>query len=96
MTETSGSMTVMNTEEAIAYHLEYNFAVPFPSTHIPLLVPICIQAIKEVNNHNLDAEIPLPKGIRMVDNEGNKSDTVFAYEIVARCRLDQWLNDEWF
>ena len=92
--KTSGS--VMSIEEAIAYHLEYNFAVPFPSTHIPLLVPLCIQAIKLVNDHNLHGEIPLPKGIEMVDNEGNVSNTAKAYEIVARCRLDQWLNAEWF
>jgi hypothetical protein len=92
--KTSGS--VMSIEEAIAYHLEYNFAVPFPATHIPLLIPACIQAIKEVNNHNLDAKIPLPKEIEMVDDEGNAFNYGFAYEIVARCRLDQWLNSEWF
>lgn len=92
--KTSGS--VMSIEEAIAYHLEYNFAVPFPATHIPLLVPVCIQAIKEVNNHNLKAKISLPKGIVMVDDEGNEFDWTYAYETVARCRLDQWLNAEWF
>lgn len=88
--------SVMSIEEAIAYHLEYNFAVPFPATHIPLLVPVCIQAIKEVNNHNLKAKISLPKGIESVDDNGNSFDTIYAYEIVARCRLDQWLNAEWF
>lgn len=90
------SGSVMSMEEAIAYHLEYNFVVPFPITHIPLLVPVCVEAIKEVNNHNLDAKIPLPKGIEMVDNEGNPYNYAFAYEVVARCRLDQWLNEEWF
>jgi hypothetical protein len=92
--KTSGS--VMSIEESIAYHLEYNFAVPFPATHIPLLVPVCIEAIKAVNEHDLERKIHLPKGIEMEDNEGNVVDYTYAYETVALCRLDQWLNSEWF
>lgn len=92
--KTSGS--IMSIEESIAYHLEYNFSVPFPSAHIPLLIPLCIQAIKEVNDHNLNTEISLPKGIEMEDNDGNLANSVYAYEVVALCRLDQWLNKEWF
>ena len=96
MTEKTSGSKVQSIEEAIAYHLEYNHAVSFPLTHIPLLVPICVEAIKAVNEHELEKVILLPKGIKMLDREGKESNTVFAYEIVAICHLDMWLNEEWF
>jgi hypothetical protein len=90
------SGSVMSIEEAIAYHLEYNFAVPFPQTHIPLLVPICIEAIKNVNDHNLYVEISLPKAIAWTTSDGVEHNSIPAYAVIALCRLDQWLNAEWF
>lgn len=87
---------VLSLEEAIAYHLGNNFCVPLPKQYIQPLVPICIEAIRAVNDHNLTADISLPNGVVAVNREGKESSTAYAYEIVANYKLFQWLNSEWF
>lgn len=95
-TEKIVNSEVIGIEEAIANHLEMDFAVPFPHEWVPELTDICIQAIKAVNEHELDRKISLPIGIYVTDSKtGIERQFAWAWEVVMKFHLDQWLNSEW-
>lgn len=94
MAETGEVLTI---KEQIRYHLEYNISVPIPDAFLDVMTDICVKAVEEVNNHNLDAKIPLKMGIKWVSlTTGEECDYTPAYEAVRIYGLTQWLNDEWF
>ena len=97
MTNITSGSAVMTFEETIAYHLQYNIAVPLPKIFAEALAPLCVEAIKAVNDHNLEKKFNLPLGIKWVILQtGEECDYIPAYELVRIYGLTQWLNAEWF
>jgi|WetSurSiteA1Bulk_404760.scaffolds.fasta_scaffold00318_7 hypothetical protein len=96
MTETTGSPTVMSLEEVIANHLEYNITLSVTKEQADTLVPICIEAIKEVNAYRLHTLIKLPAGQTITWlSTGETTDMCPAYALVYRYQLTDWLKDGW-
>lgn len=96
MTETTGSMTVLNLEEVIANHLEYNITLSVTKEQADSLVPICIKALDEVNAYRLDTLIELPAGQTITWlSTGETTNMCPAYALVYRYQLTDWLKPDW-
>jgi hypothetical protein len=90
------SGSVVTLDEQIKNHLEYSISVPVPARFLDVMVSVCVQAIKDVNDYNLDAQIPLSMGIKWTElDTGIRHDYIPAYEAMRIYGLTAWLKPNW-
>lgn len=87
---------VMTIEEQIERHFSVSPTVPFSKRTIEALMPLCIEAIKIVNNHDMTTRITLPEGCFWTSyRTGIKHSTVAASEFIRIYGLDIFLDSSW-
>jgi hypothetical protein len=72
-------------EQALAWHLGVNHFPPVPSE----MIPVCIEAIEAVNDHDSYRQIAMPLGTTY-----KGFPTAPAWAIVKGHRLDPWIAEE--
>lgn len=92
---TSGSVVVLDLEEAITNWLEYGMHLGITHNYAVALAPACVKALDEVNNYRLDTLIELPKGVTITWDTGETTNLCPAYAIVYRFQLTDWLKKGW-
>jgi hypothetical protein len=90
------SGSVVTLEEQIRHHLEYSISVPIPNKFLDVMTSVCVQAIKDINDYNLEAQIPFSMGIKWVElDTGIEHDYIPAYEAMRIYGLTDWLKPDW-